>query len=303
MSFYTKELLDVRCILFVPWVPPRADAFPLAPARPPGSRTDTQAHINETLALRLEGNDKLLAGDLKGALKTYHLVLFALRGLDSPIQNYYAFGKSGEDSDDSDSGEEEDEEGSGGGGGGADDKQKSKGEATVTPSQHERVKSAILNTYLNMAKIYVEQEQWQKALRAADSAKRLHSDHPKAVFREAQARLGLGEIYTGRKMLQNLQKKHPDSAITAALQKLDLHEKARQQKADAQFRGIFAAKSKTFGKKKKQQTEDGSHGKITEIPDDRDAGAQSKAASDTAQPAPRPSAGPATDKSTQKLSA
>lgn len=37
-------------------------------------------------------------------------------------------------------------------------------------------------------------------------------------------------------MLQNLQKKHPDSAITAALQKLDLDEKARQAKADVQFR-------------------------------------------------------------------
>lgn len=97
-------------------------------------------------------------------------------------------------------------------------------------------------------------------------------------------------------MLQNLQKKHPDAAITAALQKLELDEKARQKKADLQFRtlsklvhtstvtffgtlitavrssagGIFAAKSKAFAAKKSEDGDSSSGGggaKITEIVD------------------------------------
>ncbi|GAA5981556.1 hypothetical protein JCM10908_004151 [Rhodotorula pacifica] len=237
------------------------------------TRESLDAHIEKTLAQRLEGNAQLLAGDLQGALKTYHNVLLSLKGLDSPIQNLFGIGKPEEDSDESSDGEEEDEEGV------ADGSDRDKGKAPAKkqpsppePTRQEKVKSAILNTYLNMAKcstrhsIYIKQEQWKKALRAAESAKQLHSDHPKAVFREAQAYIGLGETYHGRKMLQNLQKKHPDAAITAALQKLDLDEKARQKKADAQFRGIFAAKSKTFGRKA-----EGTEGaKITEIKEDED---------------------------------
>lgn len=245
------------------------------------TKQSLKAHVDKTLKLRLEGNDKLLAGDLQGALKTYHLVLFSLKGLESAIQNLDVLAKS-EDSDESSSeGEEEgQEEKDGGGGDGRHSKGKRSAEtkSASEPTQGEKVKSAILNTHLNMANIYIKQEKWQKALRAAEAAKRLHSDHPKAVFREAQARLGLGEIYTGRKMLQNLQKKNPDSAITAALQKLELDEKARQKKADLQFRGIFAAKSKAFAAKKSE--EGGGGAQITEIVED-DAAETSKAEAST----------------------
>lgn len=105
-------------------------------------------------------------------------------------------------------------------------------------------------------------------------------------------------------MLQNLQKKNPDSAITAALQKLELDEKARQKKADLQFRtlsdlaytspllfealitdlsvfstgGIFAAKSKAFAAKKSE--EGGGGAQITEIVED-DAAETSKAEAST----------------------
>ncbi|GAA5955130.1 hypothetical protein JCM8115_001859 [Rhodotorula mucilaginosa] len=246
------------------------------------TKQSLKAHVDKTLKQRLEGNEQLLAGDLQGALKTYHLVLLALRGLESAIQNLDVLAKS-EDSDDSSSeeaeeGQKEKEDGGSGGGGGD-----SKGKQTASePTQGEKVKSAILNTHLNMANIYIKQEKWQKALRSAEAAKRLHSDHPKAVFREAQARLGLGEIYTGRKMLQNLQKKHPDAAITAALQKLELDEKARQKKADLQFRGIFAAKSKAFAAKKSDNGDSGGGGggaRITEIVDADEAETSNKGAS------------------------
>ncbi|KWU46751.1 hypothetical protein RHOSPDRAFT_31568 [Rhodotorula sp. JG-1b] len=256
------------------------------------TKQSLKAHIDKTLKLRIEGNDKLLAGDLQGALRTYHLVLLSLRGLESPIQNFSVLAKSEEDSGGSSSeeeggGQKEKEGGGGGGGGGGDSKGKRSAETKTAsePTEGEKVKSAILNTHLNMAKcrensIYIKQEKWEKALRAAEAAKRLHSDHPKAVFREAQARLGLGEIYNGRKMLQNLQKKHPDSAITAALQKLELDEKARQKKADLQFRGIFAAKSKAFAAKK---SEDGEKGASTSGEKSKQAAPESPAEASTSK--------------------
>ena len=107
-------------------------------------------------------------------------------------------------------------------------------------------------------------------------------------------------------MLQNLQKKHPDSAITAALQKLELDEKARQKKADLQFRtlsklvhtstvtffgtlitavrcsagGIFAAKSKAFAAKK---SEDGEKGASTSGEKSKQAAPESPAEASTSK--------------------
>lgn len=168
----------------------------------------TQAHIDKTLKLRLEGNDKLLAGDLQGALKTYHLVLLSLRGERASLSRSSPRSLAGwstssraslpdrsrvpdsefqrsrqmcvvsrcalvhfqelesaltltalaaeEDSDGSSSEEEgegqEEKEGGGDGGGDSKGKRSAETKTASEPTQGEKVKSAILNTHLNMAK-------------------------------------------------------------------------------------------------------------------------------------------------------
>lgn len=92
--------------------------------------------------------------------------------------------------------------------------------------------------------VYIKQERWQRALDAATSAKKYDEDNAKALFREGQARIGLGEVNTGKRILEDLQVKNgPDAAITAALQKLAADEKKREQAKNAQFRGMFNRKN------------------------------------------------------------
>ena len=57
----------------------------------------------------------------------------------------------------------------------------------------------------------------------------------KAVFREAQARVGLGELQTGRKMLEELQSRKPDAAVAQLLKQMSLEDKEREAKADKVF--------------------------------------------------------------------
>ncbi|GJN92278.1 hypothetical protein Rhopal_005308-T1 [Rhodotorula paludigena] len=204
------------------------------------TKAEVESIIEKAFATRQEGNELLKAGELGPALLKYHAVLLALRGLDSSLSRLYPaepprfsaieeprIQEIVDDKDEEKEGETKDEG--------------SQGEVTAA-SKIEEVRTAIKNTYLNSAAIYIKQERWKRALEAAQSAKKLDEDNVKAKFREAQARIGLGEINTGKKMLEELQKSNPDSAITAALNKLSIDEKAREAKATAQFKGMFNRK-------------------------------------------------------------
>lgn len=85
--------------------------------------------------------------------------------------------------------------------------------------------------------MHIKQNNFKRALECATSALHIDENNQKAKFREAQARIGLGEISRGRQMLEELQKKAPDVAITNALNQLKLDEKARTQKSQSQFSG------------------------------------------------------------------
>jgi hypothetical protein len=83
MTMYTKQSLKVSrpLVCGVSVANENLSVAPLFARTTPGSLAGyTQAHVDKTLKQRLEGNEQLLAGDLQGALKTYHLVLLALRG-------------------------------------------------------------------------------------------------------------------------------------------------------------------------------------------------------------------------------
>jgi hypothetical protein len=130
------------------------------------------------------------------------------------------------------------------------------------------VKTALLNTHLNMSLCYLKLERWKRALETAQLVKKMDEKNVKAAFREAQARIGMGEVNagtspspshlrtvtdfvfafalmrsrrTGRKQLEELQKTNPDSAITAALARLDLTSKqsAKTSSTTAAFRAFL----------------------------------------------------------------
>ncbi|BGP21605.1 tetratricopeptide repeat protein 9C [Rhodotorula toruloides] len=196
------------------------------------TKEQMDAQIDKALKTRLEGNEAFKAGDFTLALRKYHEVLLHLKGLDGQMSSVY-----GPSQPRASIIEVTDEEG------------EAEAVASTKPvedpeSKQAQVKTALLNTYLNSAAVYIKQERWQRALDAASAAKKYDEGNAKALFREGQARIGLGEINTGKRILEDLQVKNgPDAAITAALQKLAADEKKREQAKNAQFRGMFNRKN------------------------------------------------------------
>ncbi|BGO96576.1 hypothetical protein NBRC10513v2_000514 [Rhodotorula toruloides] len=196
---------------------------------PQWTREQVDAQIDKAFKTRLEGNEAFKTGDMTLALKKYHEVLFSLKGLDGQLSSIYGPSQAAPITEVTD--------------------EEAEAIASTKPaddpdSKQAAVKSALLNTYLNSAAVYIKQERWQRALDAATAAKKYDEDNAKALFREGQARIGLGEINTGKRILEDLQVKNgPDAAITAALQKLEADEKKREQAKNAQFRGMFNRKN------------------------------------------------------------
>ncbi|GAA5969169.1 hypothetical protein JCM11641_007497 [Rhodosporidiobolus odoratus] len=185
----------------------------------------SEEHIDKALQLRLEGNEKFKSGDLAGAMMAYHSVLLSLRGLESAISTLYPTAPVSVTS------EEEEHK-------------KLEGEPLT---KAEQVKQAILFTYINQAAILLKQEKWKRAFDCCQQAKKIDEKNTKANFREAQARIGMGEVNAGRKILEELQKTNPDSAIANALNVLNIAEQAQASKTHAQFRGMFNTKKPASG--------------------------------------------------------
>ncbi|BGP12545.1 hypothetical protein JCM10213_004870 [Rhodosporidiobolus nylandii] len=177
--------------------------------------------IASALKLRLDGNEKSKAGDYPGALMAYHNVLLQLKGLESAISSIYSVKPT---SPVISAGEE-----------------KKEGQPET---KADVVHNAILLTYINQAAIHIKLERWQRAADCAQSALKIDEKNPKATFRLAQAKVGLGEVNAGRKMLEDLQKTSPDTAITAALKQLAINASASDSKTRDAFRGFLNRGSK-----------------------------------------------------------
>ncbi|GAA5834833.1 hypothetical protein JCM11251_002037 [Rhodosporidiobolus azoricus] len=209
------------------------------------NKEQLEAQIDKAFKTRLEGNEKFKSGDLVGALRDYHTVLLSLKGatsLESQIGQIYpkplppVTGPTDEE------------------------EKKTAGEAPL--SKADEVKQAILNTHLNSAAVHIKRENWKRALECALQAKKMDEKNPKAAFREAQARIHLGEVNAGKKMLEDLNKTNPDAAIAAELQKLKLNEKTTGSKVAAGFRGMYNKKSAN-GSPSPPNTEKAGHGAST----------------------------------------
>ncbi|BGP36539.1 hypothetical protein JCM10449v2_000440 [Rhodotorula kratochvilovae] len=186
--------------------------------------------VEQAFKTRLEGNELFKNGNLGGALLKYHQVLLVLKGVNYPakVVDPFEAPRSGvEEISDAEAAKIEAEKGKG---------------KEQAESMADRIQNALMNTYLNSAAIYVKQERWQRALDSAYAAQKYDKENPKAKFREAQALIGLGQIYTGKKKLEELRQTNPDAAVTAALKKLAKDEAAREAKKNLQFKGMFDRK-------------------------------------------------------------
>ncbi|KAK4700445.1 hypothetical protein P7C70_g5802, partial [Phenoliferia sp. Uapishka_3] len=131
------------------------------------------------------------------------------------------------------------------------------------PTIQEKAKNALLLTYLNMSafvlilshqkelrlltfsvvfSVLIKNLKYKRALECAQDALKLDENNPKAKFREAQARIGLGQLSMGKAIFEELQKKSPDIAIERELKNLAASEKAGEAKKMAAFRGMYARK-------------------------------------------------------------
>ncbi|GAA6013647.1 hypothetical protein JCM11491_002738 [Sporobolomyces phaffii] len=203
------------------------------PGATPGAACEplTVNIIATALATRQRGNDKFKAGDLTGALRDYHTVLLSLRGLDGKMQNFFGpqytpepilpVAKVSEISDKDEQARDED--------------------ADQQDSPYDVIRTALLNTHINSAAIHVKRERWQRALECAQAAQKIDERNPKASFREAQARIGLGQIAQGKAMLEEMQKTldTPDAGIARTLAQLEVREKEKEKARNDAFRGMF----------------------------------------------------------------
>ncbi|TNY20277.1 hypothetical protein DMC30DRAFT_417118 [Rhodotorula diobovata] len=186
---------------------------------------------------RLEGNELFKAGELQQALRKYHQVLLVLKGINwqSEPQKVVDSSEPLTEVDEDEAKEIEAAEGKG--------KEKEKTPAAAgDEDMGQQIKTALLNTYLNSAAIYIKQERWQRALESAKSAQKFDETNPKAKFREGQALIGLGQITAGKRLLEELQQVNPDSAVAAALNKLAQDEVQRSIKAKNELKGFLNRK-------------------------------------------------------------
>ncbi|GAA5832563.1 hypothetical protein JCM5353_002190 [Sporobolomyces roseus] len=201
------------------------------------TKEELQAIIDKALAQRIDGNNKFKAGDLQGALRDYHYVLLSLKGLDGRMSS--AFGpatrppeilpstkepKIEEIDDEAEKGKEKEAE----------------PQEKEEESPYDVIKTALLNTHINSAAIHIKLERFQRALECAQAAQKLDEKNQKASFREAQARIGLGQIPKGKAILEEMQKTNgPDAGISQTLAKLAADEKEKDKVKNSQFRGMF----------------------------------------------------------------
>ncbi|GAA5896501.1 tetratricopeptide repeat protein [Sporobolomyces salmoneus] len=191
------------------------------------SKEEYLAIIAKAVAVREGGNQKFKDGDYPGALRDYYTVLLSLRGLSAPQglegkMQIFIPPKPPVDI----LGNARKEEG-----GSPKKKEQAKEKKDKEPEgqdPYEVIKQALLNTHINSAAIHIKLERWQRALQCAQEAQRIDEKSPKAAFREAQARLGLGQIEKAKTIFERLQKTlGPDAGITRTLAEIEAEEKRK----------------------------------------------------------------------------
>ncbi|KAM0746003.1 hypothetical protein T439DRAFT_330197 [Meredithblackwellia eburnea MCA 4105] len=205
---------------------------------PPKTAQQLKEILADASKTRLAGNEHFKKGEYKEAMGQYYKVILNLKGLDGREQ-LFPMNSAGTSKD---------------------------GEKEIEDSKtiHQEIKEALTLVHLNMAAVHVTQKSWKRALQCAQAAQASLNTSPaggaadnekpdptkvlspsmsKAKFREAQARIGMGEISSGKRILEGLNKTNPDAAIVRELEKLKIEDKKGDEKKAAAFRGMYSRKT------------------------------------------------------------
>ncbi|GAA5950859.1 hypothetical protein JCM3765_004612 [Sporobolomyces pararoseus] len=200
------------------------------------------ANITTALKVRQAGNEKFKNGDLSGALRDYHTVLLSLRGLEQTLSTNFErnplpipFTSSNRPSKrlriDFANGNQLDEQ----------DSPEPEEQVQQEPEEEhpqKTVERALVNTFVNSSAIHIEMKRYQRALECALQAQRIDERNCKAKFREAQARLGLGQVAKAKLLLELLQQElGPEAGIARTLAQVEYDQRQREKAKEEQSRG------------------------------------------------------------------
>ncbi|CED84038.1 FKBP-type peptidyl-prolyl cis-trans isomerase [Phaffia rhodozyma] len=214
--------VDITCITL-------ASLFPVLPiyTLPPVRQLNTLTHtcirtimttkkevLEKTqtgIEYKLQGNEAFQNKDFPIALKSYHLAVLNLNGLDRSVitQAQAQNGNSGVD------------------------------EQEIKQLVHQ-ANLELSVVYSNMAAVHLKRENWIRAIACADDALKKNPDNAKASFRKASALKSSGSIVKARNLLETLDKSDP--SVNQLITQIQASEKAQDVKFNQSFKGMFDRK-------------------------------------------------------------
>ncbi|RIA92420.1 hypothetical protein C1645_765253 [Glomus cerebriforme] len=177
-----------------------------------------------------QGNEYFKKGEIKNALRHYHLALFHLNGLQNN-KTFAVFRKEQEE------------------------------EPKNDPLQEDITKTMSV-IYSNLAACHIKEQNWDKAISYANKALKHDPENTKALFRRAQAYINEGNTTRAREDLEKLTVKNPDdAAVKREWYNLKMKDKEQDEKQRRELKGMF-------NRKKKQDEKEEEEKKIEESEDD-----------------------------------
>jgi len=172
-----------------------------------------------------QGNVAFKSGQYRDALRLYYEAILYVQGLEKSLSSAM------------------DSSASNGASGAGDEKRRPRTEADVL----------LVTLYNNMSAIHLKQANWKRALDSAEKALSKDEENSKAGFRKAQAQVHLGERLKAIKLLEELNKTHPnDPEIARELTVQKQNEEKSEIEHERAFKEAWKGKF-SFNRDKSQE--------------------------------------------------
>ncbi|KAF9967503.1 hypothetical protein BGZ73_000519 [Actinomortierella ambigua] len=164
--------------------------------------------IATALAHKDQGNAAFKQGSMQEALRSYHLAVLGLSGLETEMSGMPMMAPTSQHG------------------------------VPVTDDQKKQIKSQLAIVYANMAACHLKNQNWKRAIETATTALKHDETNTKAKFRRAQAKIQEGNLTGAQQDLATLDQK--DAAVKAELLKIKQKEKEAEQKQRKQMGGFLS---------------------------------------------------------------
>ncbi|KAF9168113.1 hypothetical protein DFQ27_003847 [Actinomortierella ambigua] len=166
--------------------------------------------IASALTHKDQGNAAFKQGSIQQALRSYHLSVLGLSGLETEMTGMPMMAAASQQGQN----------------------------APVTDEQKKQIKTQLAIVYANMAACHLKNQNWKRAIETATTALKHDETNTKAKFRRAQAKIQEGNLTSALQDLEALDQK--DAAVKAELQKIKQKEKEAEQKQRKQMGGFLS---------------------------------------------------------------